>query len=382
MKILFWSAFFIIFYAYIGFPVTLLVLSLFKKQAPLPREEYYPAVSMIIPVHNEELIIEEKIKNSLSLDYPAGRFQIIVASDNSTDKTDAIVSGYQNTAKNIEFFSCGARGGKLSVMKKAVERATGEILVFTDADAVLEKDAVKNIVMPFSGSSIGAVSANVRYFIPALQLKGRDFYWGIENFIRLFQARLDSLCMVTGPFWAVRKYLFYRDAPLYAIDDAVLPMYVVKRGYKVVVCVNARAKVLAHPTIAADFMGIKRVANGGFRAVIHHRQLLNFLHYPITAYCLLWHKIMRWPTIMFLVVLFLTNSALFNSGAYFYRVLFLLQSVFYFAAALGLAAPVFRRYVFFQIPIYLVSNWTAIFIGFFEVILGRKVLSWHSPRSV
>jgi len=233
----------------------------------------------------------------------------------------------------------------------------------------------------FAVSGIGAVSASVRYTSPGASIKGRGFYWAIEDFIRSSQAKLDSLCMATGPFWALRKKLFYRSAPLYAIDDAVLPMYVVRRGYRVVVSKAAKVDVLAHCSIKEDFWGIKRVANGGFWAVINNGELLNFSKHPMIAYCLLWHKIMRWLTVLFLAALFLSNTALLNSGIYFYRVLFFTQSVFYFFAFAGLMLPAFRKFAVFQFPLYLVSNWIAIFIGFFEVILKRKTPAWQSLRA-
>lgn len=376
MRIFFWIVFFIVFYTHIGYPLTVLALSAIKKTDGLELEEYYPTVSIVIPVHNEEKTISDKIKNSLSLEYPAGRLRIVIVSDCSTDRTNEIVKEYES--ERLRFIFYKERKGKLSAIIESLNHAEGEILIFSDADTLLEKDAIKNIVKPFEEKNTGAVSGNLEYYVPGKSSKWRNLYWAAEQSIRFAEAKLGALCFVSGPFWAMRRRLFPEHLPLYALDDTVIPMHIVKQGYRVTIQKKAIARTMPNPSPKSDFISTKRNVNMALQAIFYHNVLLNFFRYPLISFSLLWHKIMRWLTLILLLALFLANSRLLSVN--FYKYIFMYQAVFYMLAIAGFFMPKLRENIIFLLPFYTCLNVLASLVGFWRSIFDKRIIFWQTPR--
>jgi len=376
MITIFWISFMFILYTYAGFPLTLWLLAAFKRSGHEVDEGFYPAISLVIPAYNEEKIIEEKIKNSLSLEYPEDKFQIVVISDGSTDKIGQIVKRHENS--RLKFISYAERFGKLEAIKNSIGAFSGDVLIFTDADVILEKNALLNIVKPFKEKLTGAVSANLEYSAPGNFFNFRNLYWKIEQSVRMNEAKLGVLCFVAGPFWAARKDLMAFDVPAHAAFDAVIPMGIVRQGYFVTAVPDARAVTLPYACAKEDFKALSRTVNRGFQAILYNKSLLNFFKYPLISFCLIWHKLMRWLTPFFLFALFLSSIAL--SSDIFYRYMFMGQVIFYAFAAIGFLVPRARKVIFFLLPFYVCLNLAASFTGLWQSIFNKRLTFWQTRR--
>ena len=201
MKIVFWISVSFIFYAYFGYPCILYILSLFRHREVKRDLAYSPQVSFIVTVHNEEQRIREKIKNTLELDYPDDKLEIIFASDASTDGTDSIIESY----KQLKLVRAPERKGKEYAQKCAVDQASGEILVFTDVATMLDKDGLRQIVANFSDDTVGCVSSEDKFIDSDGQISGEGAYVKYEMFLRNLESRVNTLVGLSGSFFAARR---------------------------------------------------------------------------------------------------------------------------------------------------------------------------------
>jgi len=376
MIILFWSVLALVVYTYIGFPLTLWLLSNIRGKIPLNEEAFYPTVTLVVSAYNEEVGIEEKLKNCISLEYPREKIQIIILSDGSTDNTNQIVKDHEGQNLKLVIFS--EHRGKHQTIKDSLSMMGGEILIFTDADVTLKKDALVNIVKPFREKHVGAVGGNLEYRAVSSSFRYRNYYWMAEQYVRLRESDLGAMCFIPGPFWALRKELFPLDVPLHAAIDAVIPMRVISAGYAVVMAENARAATLSCSSVPSDARTLVRTVNRGFQAILHNAQLLNVFRYPIISFCLIWHKLMRWLTIFLLFILLLSSLKL--SGISFYRYLFIGQIIFYLLALTGAVSAKARRIPVIQLPYYICSNLLASFVGLWQSIFNKRISRWQTNR--
>jgi glycosyltransferase involved in cell wall biosynthesis len=317
----------IILFVYLGYPFTLWILGAFLRKSSTP-SNITPFVSVIIPAHNEEKCIGKKIENCLALDYPKEQLEIIVGSDGSDDATDSIVQEY--ASQGVVLSTEGRRTGKCSVLKRCVGLAKGEIILFTDADAVLEKDSLKMVVRNFSDPHIGCVEG-VRRDRNEQGIMLDNLYWKYETMIKKLNSRLQAILGATGAIFAVRREL-YDPINAQRGDDFEIPVRVRVKGFGAVL----EPKALAyHPWLSNrdEFRRIVRIVAWMLpsalillsESIMNKRWLL--------AFQLLVHKVMRWMVPFFLIVLFVVNMQI--TGTVF-RSLLWGQILFYLLAILGL----------------------------------------------
>ena len=202
LELLFWSSIIFITYTYFGYPLLLKAISVFRTKG-IQKPSITPFATFIITAHNEQERITAKLGNTLSLDYPKDKLQIVVASDCSTDNTDNIVK--TSESKGITLVRSSERRGKEYAQKLAVEQARGEILVFSDVATILEKDALKNIVNNFNDPTVGCVSSEDRVISDDGTITGENFYVKYEMLLRKIETKVNSLVGLSGSFFAARK---------------------------------------------------------------------------------------------------------------------------------------------------------------------------------
>ncbi|HLG28751.1 MAG TPA: glycosyltransferase family 2 protein, partial [Candidatus Brocadiales bacterium] len=212
IEILFWLFIFLIFYAYLGYPLLLVILSVFLHK-PVEKRDITPSVSLLISAYNEEKAIKQKIENSLSLDYPGEKLETIVISDASTDRTNDIVGAYCDTPlrdDGVKLLVQPERMGKTAGLNQAVPKASGEIIVFTDANAMLQKDAIRKLVSPFADETIGFVSGVTEYISKRDTgiKEGMGIYSKLEHFIKTKESQICSVVGADGAIFAIRKNLY------------------------------------------------------------------------------------------------------------------------------------------------------------------------------
>ncbi len=323
-------------YSYIGYPLTLIIFSYFSSSRVLKNDSHLPEVSMLIAAYNEEETIAEKIKNSLALDYPKDKMEIVVVSDGSTDKTDEIVKSFES--QGIRLFRVEGRVGKTEARNQAVLAMRREIIVFSDATAVYEKDAIRKLVRNFADPSVGMVSGNLKYFDKGQGSMGlaTKLYWNYEKTIKKAQSRLHTLTGAVGCINAFRRSL-YHVLPPNIIEDFTEPLMIVAQDYRIVYEEEAVSYERTTQRPSQEFSMRVRVIRGGMKGFIYAFRRLNFKKHSFVLFQLFGHKVLRWLMPIFLFMLFVANLASFIMNHNILAdMLMIAQFLCYSAALLGM----------------------------------------------
>lgn len=378
---LFWTSVFIIFYTYIGFPLIVVLRGLWLNR-PYSQEALtsYPPVSIVISAYNEAKSIAEKLNNILSLDYPRSQLEVVIASDGSTDGTDAIVEGYKD--HGVKLLSL-PRYGKAAALNTAVASAKGDILVFSDANSMYKSDAIQELVRPFADSTIGGVAGNQVYRTEAPGGSSKDgerAYWNFDRMLKRFQGKAGNTIAATGAIYAIRRSLF-RPIPDGVSDDFVVSTGVIVQGYRLIFAPDAIAYEPVASTSKMEFGRKVRVIIRAWRAFIHMRELLNPFRYKFYAFQLFSHKILRYLVVFPIILLFLVSPFLWNISP-FYQLTTVMQVLFYIFALLGLLLGGSRigKIKIFTIPFYFCMVNAASLVAIIKVMGGYQVKHWEPQR--
>jgi cellulose synthase/poly-beta-1,6-N-acetylglucosamine synthase-like glycosyltransferase len=314
------------FYSYVGYPLTLIILSFFSKNKVFKNDSFMPDVSLLIAAFNEQEGIAEKIENSLALDYPKDKLEIIIVSDGSTDKTDEIVKGFSD--RGVRLFRVEGRVGKTEARNQAVLAMKNEIIVFSDATATYEKDAILKLVQNFADQSVGMVSGNLKYFDKGNGSMGlaTKIYWSYEKVIKKAQSKLFTLTGAVGCINAFRREL-YHVLPPSIIEDFTEPLMIVAQGYRIVYEEEAISYERTTQKPSQEFNMRVRVIRGG----------MTFKKHSFVLFQLIGHKVLRWLMPIFLIFLFFLNLAsfIFNHNV-LTDALMVAQLLCYFTAVFGI----------------------------------------------
>lgn len=368
-------------YTYVLYPVILFV---FKKKQYIVDDEYCPKVSVIIAAYNEEKEIANRIVNLTKLDYPQDKLEFLVGSDGSTDRTNEIVSKMVSDIDNLKFFVC-ERGGKVSVLNTLLENATGEIVVFSDANTEFDSLCIKNIVRNFTDKRIGCVSGQVRLKVDINSGEGavsEGIYWRYENIVKKLESRIGRLSGANGPVYAIRKELCSKIKKGVINDDFYVSTYVLQSGYDVIMDVNAVAFEKPNDDFKSQFKRHIRDGAGHYQAMtIFKRMLLprkgSFVYVS--------HRVIKWLVPFCLIVLLVTNAIL-SFKYIFFKYLFIVHLAMYFVLILyGFILMKLRNNKniltrLIGIIYYFISVNLALFIGFIKYITGKQGAVWETQR--
>jgi poly-beta-1,6-N-acetyl-D-glucosamine synthase len=336
MKALFWVCVAQVAYTYFGYPIALAIYASVRR-IPLIEGQATPTVSIVIAAKNEQANLLAKLHALRSIEYPPDRLQVIVASDGSSDETAAILR--HNEPFVIPVIIEQSRG-KAHALDMAVEKATGEILVFQDARQIIDPSAVAELVACFADPSIGAASGELLLedaSDPA-HPTALGAYWKLEKAIRKLESASGSVVGVTGALYAVRRELFARIPAGTILDDLFVPMSIVKRGYRVVFQAKAIARDQIFPDRSREFARKVRTLTGNYQLLRLAPWLLSFEN-PL-LFRFVSHKLLRLLVPLSLVLMLLSSAA---GGSAFYRAIFLLQIAFYATALLGWSSTPAKR---------------------------------------
>lgn len=341
---IFWFSFFMIFYAYFGYSICLMALLAVKKSkryltfkekqadslnsAKDSINHKLPTVSFIITAYNEEQRIEKKLKNTISIEYPHDKLEILVASDCSTDNTDEIVNSY--SSQNIKLVRAPERRGKENAQLHAVQKSKGEILVFSDVATILEPGAILQIVSNFKDPKIGCVSSEDRFLDKEGKGSGEGLYVKYEMFLRLLESRANTLVGLSGSFFAARREVCQDWAPDLQSDFNTL-LNTVKLGMKGVSDPLSAGYYENIQDEKKEFQRKVRTVLRGITVMKKNIYLLNPAQYGLFSWQLFSHKICRWLVPYFLLLMLVSNFFALTSRLD-YLLLFILQLIFYFSA--------------------------------------------------
>jgi cellulose synthase/poly-beta-1,6-N-acetylglucosamine synthase-like glycosyltransferase len=377
--ILFWLCIGLLAYTYGGFALLLAVRATIRPR-PYRAAENTPTVSLIIAAHNESAHIESKLQNASLLDYPPDKLQIIVASDGSTDGTDAIVRRFHE--RRVHLLSL-PRQGKAAALNAAVAEAAGEVLVFSDANSMYDAGAVRALVRPLADPSVGGVAGDQRYLPssgPIAADRGERCYWNYDRMLKRWQSAAGSVTSATGAIYAIRRALF-TTVPEGVCDDFALSTSVIAQHRRLVFASNAIAYEPAGQTTDAEFSRKVRIMTRGLRGVFRQQVLLNPFRYGFYALQLFSHKLLRRLMALPCLVLVALSPWLWTAGA-LYRWVVLVQSAAYLCAAAGwlLKGTRLGNSKLFTVPMFFVLVNAASLLALWNVLRGNIFVTWKTGR--
>ncbi|MBE0500813.1 MAG: glycosyltransferase family 2 protein [Desulfuromonadales bacterium] len=362
---------FLIFWAYFGYPLSLEVVSLFRSQA-VAKGDYLPSMTLIITVHNEEKRIREKLENTLGIDYPRNRLQVLVASDGSTDATNSIVSEYAD--RGIDLFEVRRRGGKENAQREAVAVATGEIIAFSDVATIILPDGLRAIAANFADPTVGCVSSVDRIVGHDGKSCGEGFYVRYEMWLRGLESRVNSLVGLSGSFFAARRKVC-ADFSAEMQSDFRTVLNSMKLGLR---GISDPAVIGYYPDIAdsnKEFDRKVRTVLRGLTVYFRNLEFLNPFRYGLFAYQFFCHKLLRWLVPLFLLLALISNLLLINFSDLF-LLLFLGQAAFYAAAFYAWRQRETPTQILLKIPLYFMTVNLSILVAWWRYLSGNRMVMW------
>ena len=367
MRLLFWTSFGVVVYAYFGYAVLLAVLARLRRR-PVSRRPIFPTLSIVIAARNEALNLPAKLENLRQLDYPQELMQIVIASDGSTDESVNILRA---AGPNVVPVVLESSQGKGSALNAAVRQATGEVLVFLDARQSVDASAVEEMVSCFADAEVGAVSGELLLETSPGQVADNalGLYWKIEKLVRKLESATGSVVGVTGAIYAIRRELYVEIPAGTLLDDVWVPMQVAKQGKRVIFEPRAIARDKLFSEKGKEFSRKVRTLTGNY-------QLLQLAPWMITPanpllFRLVSHKLLRLVVPMLLVVMML-SAALGHSPLYWG--IFWLQLAFYTLAWVGAGVPSAKNLKPVAIANTFVMLNAAAAMAFYNFVAGRKKL--------
>lgn len=363
-------------YTYFGYPLLLHLLTLLlgqKKGVTKSEFQTLPSVTMIIPVHNEEEVIRGKLENVSTLRY-GGPFNFIVVSD-STDATDKIVE--EESGEMTRLISLNERRGKSYAINQAVIQATGEILVFSDANTLYQPRAVEKLVHPLADDGVGCSTGNLR-LVDSSGKTIETTYWRYELWLRRLESKLGTTVSVNGGLLSMRRSDFQPLPESTLTDDSVLALRELSKGNSIAFVEDAVGTETTAGSLDREFSRRIRIGAGNYQTLTRFVHLLN-PKYGVSALQFFSHKVLRWLAPFLLVVLFLASGAHATATeAVASSVLFVSQVIFYLLAAVGISIKELRSHKLFSIPAYFVWMNVALAIGCWRFLTGHTIDIWVS----
>jgi biofilm PGA synthesis N-glycosyltransferase PgaC len=381
MEVLFIISIVILVYTYLGYGILAKFLTYFSKKVELPelKDEDLPEITHIIAAYNEEDILEEKIDNSTSLNYPKHRVKTIIVTDGSTDRSSDIVK-YDTRVIN---YHSEKRAGKLAAVNRVIKDVESGITVFSDANAILNDDALRNIAYHFQNNMVGAVAGEkvVRSDdADDATSSGEGLYWKYESWLKKTDYQLHSVVGAAGELFAIRTHLYESPKSNMLIEDFITSITVAKKGYRVAYAPDAIASESSSASIVEENKRKVRISAGGLQSVVFFSALLNPFRYGILSFQYISHRVLRWTLapICLVTALFSNFFLLSNSGVVIYEGLFLLQILFY---SLSVAGYYFKQHkiklkIAF-VPFYFSFMNLSVFMGLFKLLSGNYAVTWE-----
>ena len=378
IKLMFWTSAALVVYTYVGYPALLCIAQLLFRR-PVRKAEIEPSLSLLIAAYNEVDVVQAKVRNSLALDYPVDKLEIVIASDGSTDATARIVrslieSEGRGQVRLLEF---PVNRGKIHCLNDAVPQLRGEIVVFSDASSMLASDSVRNLVSNFADPRVGAASGVYHVLNRDACTTGHqeDFYWRYETFLKLQEAKIRALTGAHGSLYAMRRslYPFPHDGTIN--DDFVIPTSVLKHGF----CIAYEPKAVAYEE-AHEMEGFRRrvrITAGNIEQLHQVGRLLRPPR-PLVLFCFLSHKGGRLLASVALALCLVSALSLWHSPVY--KSLAVAQLSFYGLALLGSLGML--RSKILKLPYYFSMINASLFVWIYYRLKGQRASSGTGRRGV
>lgn len=392
-ELMFWLCIATVAYNYVGYPVLLFVLCALvdaksdivyllerRSRRRLWTADNVPQVAVLISVFNEERVIESKVRNCLAINYPADRVEFLLGLDAPTDSTSQRLAPLSSERLRVHNFC--QRRGKFAVLCDLARETSAEILVFTDANTLLDRNAISNLVRHFADPRVGAVSGEeVRVAGPGCEANAEGLYWRYESAVKILESRLNCSLGGNGSVLAVRRSLFKRQEQS-IVEDFQIPLEIRFQGYRVVYDPEAIAVEEIAPTWPAQFARRVRIGAGNYQTLFAHPEYLN-PRKGFVAFSFFSHRVLRWLAPFLLTIGFVCS--LLISARPTFAVLASAQGTFYLTALIGwwLKSRARRLPWWCSIPFHFCAMNLALFLGLLRFLRGKQSLAWQpTPRQL
>lgn len=392
-EIICWISGFVIFYTYGGYGIFLFLfiqirsfLGLSKVLSEPLADENLPDVCLIIAAYNERDYVDQKIKNSLSLDYPSGKLSIIWVNDGSDDGTPELVARHPE----IILLHNTKRSGKIEGMNRGAEHAVAPILLFSDANTMLTPNSLKAVIRHFQDQTVGCVAGEKQFYKNENQpvaATGEGFYWKIESWLKQLDYQFYSTIGATGELFAIRRELFQRVEPDTLLDDFMISMRTTLQGFRVAYEPAAVASENGSSNVKEELKRKVRIAAGSYQSLLRLKKLLNPFFNPKLFFQYVSHKVLRWTLAPVALISLLVSTVIILIGQstilplWVYQAVLVLQIAFYILAFFGMLTqnkPVRIKYIY--APFYFLAMNYAMFKGFFRFLKGRQSVLWEKSK--
>lgn len=385
--ILFWFFVIVIIYAYAGYPALLTLVARLKNRQP-QTADITPPVTLLIAAYNEETTIAAKLENSLQLDYPRDKLQILVTADGSSDRTPEIVEQFAD--RGVELNYSPPRKGKMAAINRAMPRATGDIVVFSDANNMYAPDTIREMIKPFADPEVGATSG-AKTIIKGDGALGdsEGLYWKYESYIKKQETLAGSITGVVGELFAIRRDLFASPPDKIINDDFYMAMQLIHRNYRVVYVPTARSSERVSLSAEDEVNRRSRIVAGRYQAL----NLLPF-NRPLIVWQIASHKLLRPLVPLAMIGAFVANllallipsqaaqgNLILRLGRPFAGLFLALQIIFYGLAWLGNQLTLEGKLgKFLYLPTFLVNSNRAALIGLYRMVTKRQSTLWQRAQ--
>ena len=381
MEWLFWSLIILVFYTYLGYGILLYGIiklrRLFRINTIITDPEFEPEVTLVVPCYNEEDFIKEKANNSLNLNYPKDKLRIIFITDGSTDNTVNIL----REIDGVEVYHEDRRAGKAAAENRAMTFVKTSIVVFCDANTLLNPDCISEMMKHYANPRVGGVAGEKRVMIKeadTASAAGEGIYWKYESTLKKWDYELYSIVGAAGELVSFRTDLMEDLEEDTILDDFMQSMRICKKGYRFAYEPNAYAMETSSENVKEELKRKIRIAAGGWQSMKRLSSVLNPFGNFILTFQYVSHRVLRWSISAFaLPLIFLLNLFLAYDGRLFYQAVLIAQIAFYAMAILGwlLENKQIRVKILFIPYYFLIMNY-AVFRGFFRWVRGAQKSTW------
>ena len=357
MTTLFWLCMAIVVYTYVGYGIVLYLLVFIKRLAtkaqPLAdiTDDCLPEVTLMVCAYNEEDIIAAKMDNTRRLDYPADRLHLVWVTDGSNDNTNSLLAAYPD----VKVIFSPERRGKAAALKHGIKEIDTEIVMMTDANTMLNPGAVREIARLMQDPRVGCVSGEKKVMAKSDSdeaAQGEGLYWKYESTLKRLDSELYSAMGAAGELCVIRRHLMTDIPDDTLLDDFIISMEIVKKGYRIAYTSNAYAMEYGSADLHEESKRKRRIAAGGLQSCWRLRSLMNPFNHPVVAFQFVSHRVLRWtitPFCLFALIPLNTLLVLMGEGMV-YTIIWILQILFYASAAAGVRVS--KYFVFMNLNVF------------------------------
>lgn len=385
--VLFWISLAIVGFTYVGYGIVLrLILAIRNRSKGLPHipvmeEEALPTVTVLIAAYNEADVIEAKLRNTLALDYPRQKLEILCVTDGSSDDTPERVAAFQE----VRLMHEAPRKGKLAAVHRVVPSIQSEVIVFTDANTLLNPGAIRQIVRHYADPTVGGVSGEKRVHMDpqdTASSSGEGFYWKYESLLKRMDSDLYSVVGAAGELFSVRRELF-RDIPADTIiEDFYLTVSIAMDGYRIVYEPGAYAVETASANVAEEYKRKVRISAGGFQAIYRLFRLFNPFVHGWLSFVFVGHRVLRWTLcpLSLMLLLIITPILAWTAGGFFVFALGMQILIMGFAISGKIMEARELSFKAFFVPYYFFVMNISVVQGFFRFLSKQQQVTWQKAE--